>query len=267
MKVITEFAGQNWLITPAALAVNEQKPASIKDQKWMLTLTGVAVVNLTAGFNGDWLRETLQILPDMNGPLQFAINRFSVPVPSNPGYIVNGLSKITPFFQLEEWAPFASLGSIFDKNQSVDAGFAVDFWKPSPFLTLSASGLPDIKQIFQGIKVDVAVRDIDATLFRVNYHISLLGKIAFAKPFVDPCQTQATELNTAQTKLDNARSNDVPHFLSNGKPDLEANRLAHQAVESAESDLVKKQQALADCRNRPHTDIPHTIPGGGTANQ
>ncbi len=256
MKIITEFAGQNWLITPAALAVNETKPASIKDQKWLLTLTGVAVVNLTAGFNGDWLRETLQILPDMNGPLQFAINRFSVPVPTNPGYVVKGLPKTTPFFQLEEWAPFAALGSIFDKNQSVDAGFAVDFWKPSPFLTLSASGLPDIKQVFQGIKVDVAVRDIDATLFRVNYHISLLGKIVFAKP--DPCQSQIDNVAADETLIRELLIPVPP--LSNGKPDIAGQKFRDAELAKAKVKLAADQKALTICQIQSN-------PGGGVVTQ
>ena len=184
MKTISEFAGQNWLITPAALAYGELPPSSPQEQKWLLTLTGVAIVNLTPNSNDGWLRETLQILPDMNRPLSWAINRFSIPVQVS-SYRFEGIpGNQIPLFQLEEWAPFASIGSIFDKNQSINAGFAVDVWRPSPFLTLQASGLPSIGQVFNGIRVDVAVRDIDATLHRVNYHITLIGKIVFATPIV-----------------------------------------------------------------------------------
>ena len=182
MKVISEFAGQNWLITPAALAINESQPATINDQKWLLTLTGVAIVNLKPTSNADWLRETLQIMPDTAAPLRFAINRYSIPVPTSSPYTDYGdLGVVYPFFQLDEWAPFASIGSIFDKNESVNAGFAVDRWAPSPFKTYTAPGLPNIGNVFQGIRVDVAVRDIDAILYRVNYHITLLGKIRFVQ--------------------------------------------------------------------------------------
>ena len=38
--------------------------------------------------------------------------------------------------------------------------------------------------IFTGIQVDLAVRDIDAILQRVSYHISLLGKIRFGQPII-----------------------------------------------------------------------------------
>jgi hypothetical protein len=255
MKTITEFAGQNWLITPAALAVGERQPASIKDQKWLLTLSGVAIVNLKGNnVNGEWLRETLQILPDMSGALQFAISRFSVPVPANPGYVLKGSSKVTSLFQIEEWAPFASIGSIFDKNESINAGFAVDVWRPSPFLTLSANGLPDIKQIFQGIRVDVAVNDNDAILNRVNYHITLLGKIVFAQP--DPCQASedkvreaknlieslASEITRLQQELQVAGPGQKPAIIRQ-ITDIQSTQLP-----AAEIKLKEAQQALTICR-------------------
>lgn len=270
MKTITEFGGQNWLITPAALAVGERQPTSIQEQKWLLTLSGVAIVNLIPNFNGDWLRETLQILPDMNGPLQFVISRFSIPVPTNPGYAIQGLSQITPFFQLEEWSPFASLGSIFDKNQAMNAGFAVDTWRPSPFLTLSANGLPTISQVFQGIRVDIAVRDTDAVLHRVNYHITLLGKIVFAKPFVDPCQTQVDAVKVAENKIQSiqdqivALQDDLQHASPSEKAGIiRAIRELQNMLPSAEQELEVAQQALTACRNRPH---PGDVNTGGVLN-
>lgn len=258
MKTITQFAGQNWLITPAALAFGERQPTSIKDQKWLLTLTGVAIADLTPNSNGSsTIKETLQILPDMNGPLKFAINRFSVPVPTNPRYVVKGLTKITPLFQLEEWSPFASLGSIFDKNESINAGFAVDFWKPSPFLTLSANGLPDISQVFQGIRVDVAVQDKDAILHRVNYHISLLGKIVFAKP--DPCQAQEDAVKAAKKAIDglNVQIISLQSRLGDASPAEKAaiiddiERIRTEEIPAAKKRLEAAQRALTRCHTLP----------------
>jgi hypothetical protein len=48
MIEVTSFAGQTWLITPAARAVNEAPPNSISDQAWLLVPWGVAIVNLEA---------------------------------------------------------------------------------------------------------------------------------------------------------------------------------------------------------------------------
>jgi hypothetical protein len=113
-----------------------------------------------------------------SGPLNWAISHFSIPKPpGSPGaqYLIR--------FSLEEWAPFASLSSIFNQGQSINSGFAVDTWRPNQFGsgTNVLSNQP-INNIFSGINVDVAVRDTDASIFRVGYNITLLGKIAFIIP-------------------------------------------------------------------------------------
>jgi hypothetical protein len=177
MKVLTNFSGQNWLITPAALAVGENPPASIRDQNFLLVLTGVVIANLQGNSTSQWLYETLSFLPDMagpqnSGPLNWAIGRFGFPTPPGSNFSVR--------FSLEEWAPFASLSSIFDQDQSINAGFAVDVWRPNHFATGTdaLTHLP-VGNIFTGLNVDVAVRDTDAWIYRVGYNITLLGKIVF----------------------------------------------------------------------------------------
>lgn len=177
MKILNNFAGQNWLITPAALAVGESRPASIHDQKFLLVLSGVVIANLEGNSGSQWLQETLSFIPDMagpqnSGPLNWAINRFAIPQPSGQNFSIG--------FALEEWAPFASLSSIFNQDQSVNSGFAVDVWRPTHFATGkdAFTNLP-VGNIFSGIDVDVAVRDTGAWIFRVGYNITLLGKIVF----------------------------------------------------------------------------------------
>src|SRR4051794_2319357 len=104
MRFLTnaDFAGQNWLITPAALAVGEYPPASIRDQKWLLVLSGVVVADGFRVKDGVRLHETLSFLPDMagpanSGPLNWAINHFSIPKPPGPPTAYNVV------FSLEEW--------------------------------------------------------------------------------------------------------------------------------------------------------------------
>jgi hypothetical protein len=177
MKVLTDFAGQNWLITPAALAVGEHPPASIHDQKFLLVLSGVVIANLEGNSGSQWLQETLSFLPDMagpqnSGPLNWAIGRFSIPRPPGQNFSIA--------FSLEEWAPFASLSSIFNQDQSINSGFAVDVWRPNHFATGTDAftHLP-VGNVFTGINVDVAVRDTDAWIYRIGYNVTLLGKIVF----------------------------------------------------------------------------------------
>jgi hypothetical protein len=176
MKLLTDFAGQNWLITPAALAVGEHPPASIHDQKFLLVLSGVVIANFQ-GNSSQWVFDTLSFLPDMagpqnSGPLNWAIGRFSIPKPPGQSYSIA--------FSLEEWAPFASLSSIFNQGQSINSGFAVDVWRPNHFATgTDAFTHAPVGNIFTGVNVDVAISDTDAVLYRIGYNVTLLGRIVF----------------------------------------------------------------------------------------
>jgi hypothetical protein len=161
--------------------VNQAPPQNISRQSWILHLSGVTIPNLTGTSAAAWRRETLQIWPDLRGPLNHAINNFSIPrPPGNEGF------QYTVHFQVQQWAPFAAISSIFDQNQAVNAGFAVDVWRPNPFVTVTdAFSNQPRDRIFDGIQVDVAVRDSDTILYRVSYNISLLGEIVFA-PIIIP---------------------------------------------------------------------------------
>lgn len=89
--------GQNWLITPAALAVGEPPPHSIHDQRWLLVLSGVVDVDLQGTSTSKWLRETIDFLPDLAGPLQWAVERWNIAPPEIP------YERLA--FVLDEWAP------------------------------------------------------------------------------------------------------------------------------------------------------------------
>ena len=187
MKYLTDFAGQNWLITPVALAVGENPPKSIRDQKWLLVLSGVVVANLKGDNSGQWNHQTVSFIPDMagtddptstSGPLNWAISQHSIPKP--PGSA--GVQYLIRF-SLEELSPFVSLGSVFNQGQSIDSGFAVDDWRPNHFGsgTDVVTSQP-VNNIFAGINADLAVSDSDAWLYRLSYNITLLGKIVFIAP-------------------------------------------------------------------------------------
>ena len=187
MQYLTDFAGQNWLITPAALAVGENPPKDIRDQKWLLVLSGVVISNFKGDNSGGWNQQTVSFIPDMagtddptstSGPLNWVISQYNIPRP--PGTV--GTQYLIRF-SLEEWSPFVTLGSIFDQAQSINAGFAVNDWRPNPFDsgTDAVTG-QTVNNIFTGVVADIAVSDSDAWLYRLNYNITLLGKIVFIKP-------------------------------------------------------------------------------------
>ena len=187
MKYLTDFAGQNWLIIPAPLAVGEPPPATIHDQKWLLVLSGVVIADFKGDSSSDWNRQTVSFTPDMagpddpsatSGPLNWAISRYSIPRPAGAAgaqYLVR--------FSLEEWAPFVSLGAVFNQGQSIDSGFAVDGWRPNHFGNgMDVLSNRQVNNLFAGVNADLAVRDTDAWLYRLSYHITLLGKIVFVAP-------------------------------------------------------------------------------------
>ena len=126
--------------------------------------------------SGGWLRDEVHILPDMRGPLDYAINQFSIPRP--PG---NEDVEYNVGFQLDLWSPFASLSSIFDQNRPVNAGFAVDDGGPHPSAQEAVSSSQQVGNIFTGIVVDAAVSDSDAWLYRLGYNITLEGRIVFTE--------------------------------------------------------------------------------------
>lgn len=170
----TNFAGQNWLITPAALAINEPRPASIADQKWLVNLNGVVIIDLKGNNAHDWRRESVTIFPDIDAAMKFAIAQHAIPVPAG--------TKPRPVLDLEQWAPFAAVSSQLDRStQTFDAGFAVDVWRPAPFFSSGTLGGGSASKIFTGIVVDVAVRNDHAILHRLSYSITLLGKIRFVE--------------------------------------------------------------------------------------
>ena len=176
---LTHFAGQNWLITPVALACGEQPPATLHDQKWVLVLTGVIAANLRGNSTSQWLNANLAFLPDMagpngSGPLNWAIGQYGIPKPAGQNYAIG--------FALDEWAPFVSLSAIYDQSQSIDAGFAVNVWRPNHFANgIEVFSNAQIGSIFTGVNVDVSVRDTDAWILSLSYNVTLRGRIVFTK--------------------------------------------------------------------------------------
>ncbi len=187
MKYLTDFAGQNWLITPAALAVGQTPPTDIREQKWLVVLSGVVIANVKGDETGNWNPLTVSFIPDMagaddpastSGPLNWAISQYNIPKPpgsAGTDYLIR--------FALDEWSPYVSLGSVYDQGQSINAGFAVNDWRPNSFDTgTDVVTSQPVNNIFTGVNVDLAVSDSDAWLYRLSYNITLLGKIVFIAP-------------------------------------------------------------------------------------
>jgi len=188
---LTNFAGQNWLITPAAPVVGDLR-RQFFDQTWLLVLTGIVEADrLRGNSTSQWFNETVTFLPSGllytsdfdsppvgQGPLFWVLNQHGIQRPP--------LHEYTVCFSLQDggWAPFVALSSIFDQGPSIDAGFAVNKWRPTHFqkgVNWAGGGAVDnVFNVFTGITADLAVRDTDAFILKLSYNITLLGKIVFA---------------------------------------------------------------------------------------
>ena len=167
---VKSFAGQNWLITPAALGP-AQVPPTVSEQTWLIVFTGVGIIDLPG-----WKHVTLIIYSDVGAPLQGAIQKYNIQPPGNPP---PGLS-LTPQIDLEQWAPFAAASAFSHFGDAEDiVGFEVEAWRPNPFGHFNDVGGTARNHIFTGIQVDLEVKNKKAMMQRVSYQFTLLGKIVF----------------------------------------------------------------------------------------
>ena len=138
------FVHPQWIITP------------LPNNKWCLVLSGVVIINFVCVQHSGWHANTVQVIPNVLDPFAFA------------GFD-NRNNTVT--LQTEQYACYGSLNSIFDKDSSVNAGFAVDAFYP-----LFNNGNRGFA-LGSGISLDVAVQDRDASLLRVGYYLMAIGTI------------------------------------------------------------------------------------------
>jgi hypothetical protein len=179
------LVGQNWTITPAAPGPNEPAPRSFSEQKWVLVMTGVAVVDIPGNNPHDWRRGGVRINPGAWMDASFVmVSRYGVPRP--PDTVI--------LFSLDLWAPFFAVSSFLDANQPsvglqrpAGAGVAVDLWRPTHFGDAWDVNSVPISNVFRGFDVDLAVYG-QAVLHRLSFNITLLGKIVFGNRSPDPAE-------------------------------------------------------------------------------
>ena len=138
-----KFVNPQWIVTPL--------PAG----RHLLVLSGVVIIDFWSR-QASWHRESLSISPDRD--LALVIASAGVP-PAPQGFAIR--------FLAEQYSTFGGMNSIFDQDTAVNAGFAVDAFKPTfDFGT----------RLLNGIQLDIAVRDSDAALLRVGYHLTAVGR-------------------------------------------------------------------------------------------
>jgi hypothetical protein len=118
---------------------------------------------------------------------------------------------------VEQWAPYSTINSIYDEHESVDAGYAVDAFRP----IFTTRGV--FNRIFDSLEVDLAVRDTDAFIYRVGYYLTLVGTIVevehlvrvpdvsnTGRTFEAVCNTAKARLQAVGLRGQCSRSSDQP---------------------------------------------------------
>lgn len=167
--------GQSWLIVPATPLL----PASqSSNQEWLLTLTGVCEAALAGtgleGANNGWKSEPFPIVPDVQSPLEFALNFYGIQHPVlGPGAV--------PVFNLgPNSAPFATVCGEFNEGVSTadpESAFAPTSWQVGTSTSTDYQGNP-LNQVFEGLWVTLGARNLDS-INRVSYNLTLRGQIVF----------------------------------------------------------------------------------------
>jgi hypothetical protein len=115
---------------PARVLVGHPESAGVSQR--LLVLSGVGIANMQGTSTDTWEHDQVTMLgagdASVVGGLNYAVSHWGIPQPQ-PTF---------PFFQVDQYSPFAGLNSIYDAGESLYAGFAVDSWQlqldphPSP---------------------------------------------------------------------------------------------------------------------------------------
>jgi hypothetical protein len=171
---------QNGLITPAASPTDQTSPAT-----WLVVLSGIAVTDFTFEEETEY---TILIEPPVVDLINRAVNSYGAP--QSAGNL--------PFLNIEQLAPSAAVGSIFDPSIPIDrdnsgglagalGGFDIRAWVPNaipttPPVTDVLTGL-SFNQIFAGMLVGITSRDGDGSFpitFWLPYSFTLLVQIVWS---------------------------------------------------------------------------------------
>jgi hypothetical protein len=128
------FVSRHWLHTRTG------------DGRELVVLSGNALANVRGTSSDAWLRGEVQLVVEIG-----------------PGILPPG-----KWFRADQWVVVVDPSAIWDRDQSVNAGFAVDTFR------LVAPNAQSGKA-YAEISTDVAVRDSDAFLYRMSYHVTLIG--------------------------------------------------------------------------------------------
>ena len=134
---ISQFSNPEMFVNPEVIHTKSG------DQRDIIVLSGIVHLDLKGNSTKNWLRDRFSLAIDIRSVL-----------PENIG------------FRIEQQTSIVTVNSIFNAGHSVNAGYAVD-----------SCGVDRTGQFnhFVSIQGAVAIRDVDAFLYRIGYYSTLLG--------------------------------------------------------------------------------------------
>ena len=144
------FVSRHYMFVPIERVT--QPPSSTVPYRGLITISGVAIVNLQGTTESDWFRERVTL--NLNDDVARAVN--TAPWQPRPRYFFT--------YRIEQWVPFATVNARYNRNVANHDGTAVDNFSLEP----SRGAV---------MHVDVAIRDTDAWLYRVGYQLHLYVRL------------------------------------------------------------------------------------------
>jgi hypothetical protein len=129
-----------------------QPPSSTVPYRGLITLSGVAIINLHGTSEEDWHRERVSL--DLNDDVARAVN--TAPWQPRPRFFFT--------YRIEQWVPFATVNARYNRNVANHDGTAVDSFSLEP-----ARGAM--------LHADIAIRDTDAWIYRIGYQLHLYVRL------------------------------------------------------------------------------------------
>lgn len=147
---------------------------STSNTNFLISFSGIAQIENFKGNSGSsWHAEILSISDTIMG-MDKVLPKVQNLLPPLPAPSPTGALPYYKFLPLQ-WAINASPCSIFNKNTSVNAGYAVDSYRIHRIGYSERPGSAEKISVMDGIEINIAVSDSDGEIKKVNYAISVYG--------------------------------------------------------------------------------------------
>lgn len=174
MQHPTDYSSVHYMVLPAPRFWNSPSELNFK-----LSFSGIALLGMLGKPDNSWNRDTLQLSIDQMR-IDKLIERVRTLLPALPA----GANAWT--FVPLQWTVNAGVNSQFNKDTSVNAGFAVDNFRIFRGNVRANENTTQQISVMQGLHADLAVRDKDGIIYRVGYHLDVYGY--FVPYFIPPIE-------------------------------------------------------------------------------